>query len=357
MEIFTIFVPCWQVRKHQTLRQETLDCIASWESKNKFDSGGASSNSASTSNTNTNTAPDTPLSPTSTKLDTKSTKSATDPWKTGKLPSIDLSPSQVEKGEGHNASSEKGDSPLLTMAALEHVLTQNPTPLLHFSATRDFSGENIAFLTAVAAWKSSLPAPFVRNRHNTSPEIVREVYTAALKIYTDFVGVRDAEFPINIAWVDLRKLQGVFERAARSLDGAGQGEGRRDSALLFGEVDFSGYKGEGNGSEVGIVTGSRKGSVASTETLVLQEVGLGIEGEVFGGDIPATFDESVFDAAQASIKYLVLTNTWPKYVRERRSSEGSVRTAETDETARSKGSFRRAMAFLGPYVRRSSNSV
>lgn len=31
-------------------------------------------------------------------------------------------------------------------------------------------------------------------------------------------------------------------------------------------------------------------------------------------EIPATFNEMVFDAAETEIKYLVLTNTWPKFV-------------------------------------------
>ncbi|KAK0658019.1 hypothetical protein B0T16DRAFT_341025 [Cercophora newfieldiana] len=342
IEIFTVFVPCWQVRKHQNLRQETLDSIASWESKKKF---GAANSAASTSPSDAKTyasthiAPDntdSPVSPTSTKFD-----SSPDLWKPSKLPSFDL----------ESGSEKLPDDGVLTMAALEHVLLKNPEPLRKFSATRDFSGENIAFLTAVSDWKANLAAPFLRNRHNTSPDIVRKEFTAALRIYTEFISPRDAEFPINIAWTDLRKLQGVFERAARLVLGEEKGK-RRDSALLFGEVDFN------NESEVGITTVTTDGQkTGSAETLVLEE-GVGQNGVEFQfqGDIPAAFDATVFDAAQASIKYLVLTNTWPKYVRERRSSEGSMRTAGTDETAKSRGSLRRALAFLGPLVRRSSQS-
>jgi hypothetical protein len=31
-------------------------------------------------------------------------------------------------------------------------------------------------------------------------------------------------------------------------------------------------------------------------------------------EIPETFSEMVFDAAESEIKYLILTNTWPKLV-------------------------------------------
>jgi hypothetical protein len=332
IEIFTVFLPCWQVHKHQALRQETLDCIASWESKKKLGSVGTSAASTmATTNTYASSGVD-PISPTST-----------------------LKPESFPSHKPESSDTDLPTNNILTMAALEHVLLKNPEPLRHFSATRDFSGENIAFLTAVSDWKAALPAPFLRNRHNTSPDIVRKEFSAALRVYIEFISPKDAEFPINIAWADLRKLQGVFERAARSLCDSDSGEGRgrkkRDSALLFGEVDF------GNESEVGI-TKAEEGKAGSAETLVLEEgFGGGAKMEdLWAGDIPAAFDAGVFDAAQASIKYLVLTNTWPKYVRERRSSEGSVRTGGTDETARSKSSLKRALAFLGPFVRRASSS-
>ncbi|KAK3342039.1 hypothetical protein B0T25DRAFT_466141 [Lasiosphaeria hispida] len=323
IEIFTVFVPCWQVRKHQNLRQETLESIAKWESKKKLGSSGETCSD--------NSVP--PLSPTSTKV-------GEDTWK--KLPSLEQSYSDLERIP---------DESVLTMAALEHVLDKNPEPLRQFSARRDFSGENIAFLTAVAEWKAALPPPLVRNRHNASPEIVRQQFTRALRIYTEFISPRDAEFPINIAWHELRKLEGIFERAARSTFGDAS-KSKPDAATPFAEVDWQAPPAS-RGSEVNMVSkssGDQSSVVTSTETLALGSV----EMEPYQGDIPQAFDATVFDAAQASIKYLVLTNTWPKYVRERRASSDSSATrstADTYETSRSKGSIKRALAFLGPLIR------
>jgi len=45
-----------------------------------------------------------------------------------------------------------------------------------------------------------------------------------------------------------------------------------------------------------------------------------------GGEMVAGFDEKVFDAAEKSIKYLVMTNTWRKMVS--MMKEGSPRTSE-----------------------------
>ncbi|GAB1309847.1 RGS domain-containing protein [Madurella fahalii] len=344
IEIFTIFVPCWQVRKHQNLRQETLECIANWESKKRLGNG----SETATDNT---TAPS--LSSTSTKV---GEAVGFEGWK--KLPDLEANGGQINL-------SNMTDESVLTMAALEHVLDKNPEPLRQFSARRDFSGENIAFLTAVAEWKAALPPPFIRNRFDCNPDVARQQFTRALRIYAEFISPRDAEFPINIAWHDLRKLQGIFERAARSTVGIGTStRGAADAATPFVEqpppppppVPPS------RDSELRILDGaSTPKSPATPTTLPVEDVLLTPPTSSdldYHGDVPAAFDASVFDAAQASIKYLVLTNTWPKYVRERRSLESvagtaaakstarTKSTAGTSVTARSKRSIWRAFGFL-----------
>lgn len=322
MEIFTVFVPCWQVRKHQNLRQETLESIANWESKKRF---GAKTETSS----DKSSAP--PLSPTSTKV---GDYTGFDSWK--KLPSLEANNSQPNLGS-------IPDESVLTMAALEHVLDKNPEPLRQFSARRDFSGENIAFLTAVAEWKAALPAEFLRSRYDSSPELVREQFTRALRIYTEFISPRDAEFPINIAWHDLRKLQGIFERAARSTT-APAVTTVVDAATPFAEIltppspthkqttaTSVAEPRTSRDSQQHILEPSRPSSKHLNNrdrdiplTPTNQDSSSSSSSHPFyAGNIPPAFDALVFDAAQASIKYLVLTNTWPKYVRERRNSESS----------------------------------
>ncbi|KAG7144684.1 hypothetical protein HYQ46_006575 [Verticillium longisporum] len=167
------------------------------------------------------------------------------------------------------------------MDALEYALKKNPAPLQHFSALKDFSGENIAFLTSVSSWKTSLrsenvPATTLNGRQSLSIEPcatnqqdrLREQFNQALRIYTEFISQRDAEFSINISDAD----------------------------------DTS-----DTGSTIG-------------------------EGAYYWGDIPDGFDETVFDDAETSIKYLVLTNTWPKFVKDRRTSFDSAESNESYDT-------------------------
>lgn len=168
--------------------------------------------------------------------------------------------------------SYSGES-LLSMGALEYVLENNPEPLREFSALKDFSGENMAFLTAVGAWKK-------RDSGR------REAYTRALGIYTDFISVRDADLAINISSQETAKLEGVFEKAARVLLGR---QGLADKVAPF----------ECGPGQLGV---SELRSMAKRIS--------------YWGSIPGEFDTDIFDQAEADVKYLVLTNTWPRFVQE-----------------------------------------
>ncbi|KAG8412245.1 hypothetical protein J3458_014434 [Metarhizium acridum] len=169
---------------------------------------------------------------------------------------------------------ELGDR-LLTMTALDYVLKDNPGPLQDFSALNDFSGENVAFLTRMAMWKTSWPLM-------PTGEQKRDVYNEALAIYTDFISPRDAEFPLNLSSRELKHLEDVFEKPTRILCG----EASANPATPF-DIEAP-------------MSLSREVSHSDIGTLVK-----------YRGEIPATFTLGVFDNVQSHIKYLVLTNTWP----------------------------------------------
>jgi hypothetical protein len=268
IEIFTVFLPCWEVMRHQSLRQETLESIARWEQKVK-----------STGHENK-----------SLHSDMTVVASMMSGW----------------KSNSSTSTIQSRDS-ILTMGALEHVLERNPTPLQEFSALREFSGENIVFLTSVAEWRSRLP-PSIKDgsaQHERSKrDVVREHFNHALHIYAEFISVRHAEFPVNISHQELRKLEEVFEKPTRLV----YGEQREcDPTSPFDKFTFDQPPSSPTSTDSGkTMTGLIKDRVQ------------------YWGDIPANFEASIFDAAEASIKYLVLTNTWPKFIKDRRTSLASV---------------------------------
>lgn len=248
------------------LRQETLDSIAQWESKNKVTGGSTKSvNTASTA--------------------------------------VDSLMSGRKSSNGSVKSTDSQES-ILTMSALEYVLERNPTPLQEFSSLRDFSGENIAFLTSVAEWKASLPQSVHSGVvKSTIRELVRERFNGALRVYAQFISIKDAEFPINISSNELKKLEAVFEASARTLYGD---KGEVDPATPFNFPMSVPKSSDAASSNVSEKSGTQGTSCS--------------DGVQFWGEVPEAFDETVFDDAEKHIKYLVLTNTWPKFVKDRRTS-------------------------------------
>ncbi|KAK7408365.1 hypothetical protein QQX98_009461 [Neonectria punicea] len=167
------------------------------------------------------------------------------------------------------------------MSDLEEVLNNNPDALQAFSAKSDFSGENIAFLTRTAKWKAS---------YHESPDEAqkRYAYNRALEIYTTFISPRVADFPLNLSSQHLKRLEDIFEKAARITCG----EPLVNTATPF-DVETPRPKLENK------------------------------EPYSYTGEIPVDFNKTVFDNAQTHIKYLVFTNTWPKFVKEQQRNQSS----------------------------------
>jgi hypothetical protein len=200
--------------------------------------------------------------------------------------------SLFEKGHALDYLDDELGDRLLTMPALEHVLRSNPAPLQQFSALHDFSGENIAFLTRVSKWKTLWPAA-------PRDEVLLDAYNDALAIYANFISPHHAQFPLNLSSKELRHLRQVFEDASRDL----YGEATSNPATPFD------------------VEAPVPASSASNLT--------------YRGEIPAAFEPAVFDRAENHVKYLVLTNTWPKFVTDMQSQR---RSSETERSLLTQGS-------------------
>ena len=181
--ILILFVPAFQIVRHNRLRQKALDT----NSKQSFDS--------------------------------QSTITAVSilPPKTSTSISI------AEEGLSRIDLSEVGEEKLLTMSTLDHVLRMNPEPLQEFSALRDFSGENISFLVRAMQWKTNA----LECSGTLSDSQRHRAFTKALEIYAFFISPRDAQFPLNISGRQLQHLVEVFGEAARKV----YGETRKDSAI------------------------------------------------------------------------------------------------------------------------------
>lgn len=281
MQGFTIFVPCYQVYKNRRLENDTRQIIAEWEYKKKYGS--------------THSSDSTQLgSRLSSKLSVRSVKSNRNPE-------------------------------FYTLNTLEKTLQLNPKPLLLFAALKDFSGENISFLTHVHDWKtdwtvqSPIKANFLKKaeiNRQASDRLRRQQFNVALHIYSSFVSLRYSDFPINISSTHLKELDTLFADAAAKMnkdsgnnaatpfadDGAGLGDveaGVRDQVSLSTHA------------MVDIMPCPERKHYSQIQALQIGDIGDKLPANV---EIPPSFGPGTFDHAEASIRELVLTNTWPKFV-------------------------------------------
>ena len=202
------------------------------------------------------------------------------------------------------------------MASLEKALAVNPKPLLHYAATKDFSAENIVFLMQVRRWRAAFSsAPKVNG--NVTEGARADLFASAVEIYVASVNEKTCEYPINIEGLIRSSLDAVFDRAVP--------EGRfvwglhsdsfnqisphmtndRETPSEFSEASWE--KGPAVWRDTMIPS-----SPGQQETLFKPHPGVAPLGKA-RAIIPPEFDEMIFDAAEKSIKYLVLTNTWRKF--------------------------------------------
>ncbi|KAI0474116.1 hypothetical protein GGR56DRAFT_696875 [Xylariaceae sp. FL0804] len=322
-EIFTIFVPCWQVLQHLRLGRRARASNDKWEVASSASTGRARS-MVSAGVFGAGAGGTIEWRPATGSVSVEKATAAAAPQE---FSSFDF----ANRDGGGGGDDEYPGDRLLTMSALDHVLADNPGPLQDFSAMRDFSGENVAFLTRVAAWKQALPLEL-------DEEELRCAFTRALEIYTDFVSPRDAEFPVNLSSQDLKQLESIFERPARILCG----EPEVDPATPFDE-----RAGEPVLPTTSSLTDSDDTRVSPPSPLSPSggrprfRIGDYASRVQYAGEISPEFDADVFDSAQAHVKYLVFTNTWPKFVSEtqreqrRRSgeSERSDRTGSSNTSS------------------------
>ena len=287
-EIFAIGFPILDTLKGNTLRQETLEAISSWEKRqaaNQFNFATSFGGSL-------------------------------------KSPTAYFSASTTLKSVSNASigakSFESRKSDILTMTALENALRTNAVPLLQFAALKDFSGENISFLTHAAEWRkdwiSSPCSPAERRRKQ---------FAAATRIYAHFISMEFSEFPINISSKEMKRLYRIFESPASILC-----RGKRcsidssdpdnvtpfDSVFPKDSLETPTDNRSFHGSECELKSGMNLDTLGRANLKAVSKVQeLCIE-DLAAIDIPEPFNENVFEPAEQEIKYLVLTNTWPKFV-------------------------------------------
>ncbi|KAF2830317.1 hypothetical protein CC86DRAFT_159850 [Ophiobolus disseminans] len=282
MELCAIGFPIAGVVRSTRLREETLEAIAKWEARQTISD----------------------LNSEDTSIKSPSAYSSTTTLKSGNDITMH-----------HKSSFESQKNAMLTMSALENALRTNPVPLLEFAALKDFSGENVSFLTYIVDWRRSWLSPKISVAQHR-----RAQFISAVHIYTQFISLDLSEFPVNLSSTEAKRLHQVFQEAAVLLHRSRQGSitsFTSDSATPFDNVPPE----ETRESSINPELMPKTKSAISLDALgranlraVSRMREQRMDNVLAEFVIPTAFDELIMDAAERAIKYLVLTNTWPKFV-------------------------------------------
>ena len=178
-----------------------------------------------------------------------------------------------------------------SMQALEFSIQHSIEPLIAWAASREFTAENTIFLREVRNFKkkwSSLRTVTTAQR--------RQMFNEASLIFFTLVNPFTAETPINIEYKIFKTLQNIFSG-----------------------VEFDPYMPRSKTPENLKSPVMRENVVCPWEDTLSRPASLDSNHTTSStassrSIVPSHFTEEVFDAAFESIKYLVFTNTWPRYV-------------------------------------------
>lgn len=272
----------------------------------------------------------------------------TESLRTGKHSHLSL-PATVSKRGG-----------MYPMESLDECLSTNPNDLQMYTSCLELNGENIIFLTRVLSFQNSCTQAFQRTCKSTTDfrRARRTMFRIALSIFVSLVHARTANYPINIESVIYAHLDAIFGPATTLVASE---KHSRSASIVAGESsnvtpwDEPPAERDDNGRESYPMHAMGGNTTPSHPTPTLRRESPGNEsqehivqvttvvnnngstGGVGGADplegvkVPAEFDERVFDAAFKSVRYMVWTETWQRYMAWKGKLGGAEPRVRVDE--------------------------
>ena len=235
---------------------------------------------------------------------------------------------------------------MYSMDSLDSCLSGSHDSLQMYASCMELNGENIIFLTRVLSFKRQCERLFQSTcKSNTDFRRARSImFRVALSIYVSLVHSRTASYPINVESHIYNRLDAIFGPATALV--ASAEKNNRTSSLTSGnshptpwdeptspaavedENTPPAYPMQAMGhrrmSRPG--TGRKNIGSESSEHIVSPDSNSAggntpVEGNTLedkdpldGIEVPGDFDETVFDRAFQSVRYMVWTETWQRYM-------------------------------------------
>ena len=210
---------------------------------------------------------------------------------------------------------------MFPMSSLEECLRSNPSELQAYASGKEFKGENIVFLTKVLHFKQQYPVIFSR-AHGDINRARMITFKSALSIFVCYVHTGTAEFPINIESPIYKKLAMVFGRAT-TLIATAQPESSCNSSISdvtpWAEPPdpatpaLSVSNSKSDFPMHSLPSSHRYSNGGESRDLIIPRES-GEDDPLHGFIVPGEFNDNVFNEAFESIKFMVWTETWQRFM-------------------------------------------
>ena len=239
-------------------------------------------------------------------------------------------PSSTGSLATRSTASKRGK--MFSMESLDECLTTNCDGLQVYASCMELNGENIIFLTKVLGFQRKWAMDFSKISNPSRASM--GMFRAALSIYITLVHSDTASYPINIESHIYSSLESVFGAATKLV------ASRRNSELPLSPISsvtpwdepqqdpFESAMPESPGGtypmrNMSLSTPPARRSIDNDSRAHIVRLDDDLD-TLAGFHIPAEFDEHIFDAAFKSIRYMVWSETWQRYMIWKRSSATTV---------------------------------
>ena len=203
-----------------------------------------------------------------------------------------------------------------SMSALEAQINEDIDSLLIWTSKREFTAENVVFLKAVRDFKRKWTSEEAGDR-TLSAVHIRQCYKEAGLIFFNLVNPNTARFDINIDSVTYRQLESAFSALATP-DLCPKTPGGENLVCPWNDNFQQLTETAMHGSETQLV--DQVNNTYHSQVLAVEMKDMDRSRHRPGSAksstsmVPAKFGTNIFDKAYASIRYLIFTNSWVKYV-------------------------------------------
>ena len=219
---------------------------------------------------------------------------------------------------------------MYSMESLEECLTTGCDGLQVYASCMELNGENIIFLTKVLGFQRKWAMDFSKIRDSSRARM--GMFRAALSIYVTLVHSNTASYPINIESTIYAKLELIFGAATKLVASRRNSETpstpissvtpwdepQQEPLIESSMLDTPGETYPMR--SISLSTTPARQSIDNDSREHIISLDDNPQGSLAGFQIPAEFGEHVFDAAFKSIKYMVWSETWQRFMNWKRSS-------------------------------------